>query len=377
MIRTSPRYFGRSSKFQNLCTKLYELATHLGPNEKLPTIVQLRDSMNVSMATLNLALKELESQNIIYRKHGVGIYVSPQLDRKSICLICESAFMQTANHSPFWDILMEQAQARAVNYKENFELHFTQPKGTFNGPLLRGLSNDMESGHVDGVIGVGIGRGLGEWIQSQDVAYVSIFGPGQYKLYLDNQRLIQLGVEQLRESGCKRLGLWMPVPSNRPRVEETEWNGATGSQFLVSVENSGLIPYPELVQLNHHLLPNIGDITLQSHQEQGFHLATKVFSRPRSEWPDGILITDDMMTYGAFIAMQKMGVVFGRDVQAISHANRGSSVLIGLETQLTLLEYDPAEIVHQAFHMLECLMIGQVPEQESVLVQPRLRKISN
>lgn len=374
MTPLSTRTFGRTTKFQMLCHQLYELAHRLGPDAKLPTVVQLRDSMDVSMATLNSALKELETQNIIYRKHGVGIYVSSELHQKSVCLVCDPTFMSSANHSPFWDIMMVQARERASTHNEHFELHFTQPNGALNEPLQRGLARDIKEGKVDGIIGVGFEMNAVEWIEAQGVPFVSVFGPGSYNLGLDYECFFRLGIQQLQASGCQRLGLWMPVVPNRLRDLQLDLNADRCHEFVALMDEAGLITYPELIQLNQHLLPNLGDVTTQSHQEQGFLTAERVFGKSRSEWPDAILSTDDMMTHGALMAMQKLGVQAGVDVQVVSHANRGSSALIGREKELALLEYDPIEIVNTAFSMLESLMEGRKPLQEEVLVQPQLRR---
>ena len=356
-----------------LCHQLYELANGLGPDAKLPTVVQLRDSMDVSMATLNSALKELESHNVIYRKHGVGIYVSPELNQNSVCLVCDSTFMSSANHSPFWDILIEQARQRATTHNENFELHFSHPNGALNAPLQRGLSREIEAGQVDGIIGVGFQSKAVEWIEAQGVPFVSIFGSGQYRLNLDQGSVFRMGIKHLQQNGCRRVGLWMPVPPNRPR--DTEWwvpHAANGNQFLALTDEAGLQSHPELIRLSLHYLPTPGGLTTASHQEQGFQTATEVFSSPRQEWPDGLVISDDMMTQGALVAMRELRVRPGIDVKIASHANRGSPALIGLEKDLTLLEFDPAEIVNTAFSMLEDLMSGRKPTRDNVFLLPHM-----
>jgi DNA-binding GntR family transcriptional regulator len=43
--------------------------------------MQLCSDMEVSKATLDGALAELESRKVLVRKHGIGIFVSPELRR--------------------------------------------------------------------------------------------------------------------------------------------------------------------------------------------------------------------------------------------------------------------------------------------------------
>jgi len=57
------------------CEQLQRMAQELGPNAQLPTMVQLRESLGVSMHTLNEAVREMEKQGFLRSVHGVGIFV--------------------------------------------------------------------------------------------------------------------------------------------------------------------------------------------------------------------------------------------------------------------------------------------------------------
>jgi len=47
-------------------------------NEKLPSEFELSKSLGVSRATLREALRLLEEENVIVRRHGVGTFVNPK-----------------------------------------------------------------------------------------------------------------------------------------------------------------------------------------------------------------------------------------------------------------------------------------------------------
>ncbi|WP_217586448.1 GntR family transcriptional regulator [Lentibacillus saliphilus] len=51
---------------------------HFKENERLPSENELAKMMGVSRATLREALRVLEEENIVKRKHGVGTFVHPQ-----------------------------------------------------------------------------------------------------------------------------------------------------------------------------------------------------------------------------------------------------------------------------------------------------------
>ncbi len=56
--------------------QLLSLVQQLGPNAQLPTMLQLRDRLGVSMHTLSEAVREMEKQGFVRSVHGVGIFVS-------------------------------------------------------------------------------------------------------------------------------------------------------------------------------------------------------------------------------------------------------------------------------------------------------------
>ena len=76
MILPEPKPQRREVRAQALRARLVDLAHDLGPGARMPTMLQLRDSLGVSIATLDSALSELEAQNVVYRRHGVGTFVT-------------------------------------------------------------------------------------------------------------------------------------------------------------------------------------------------------------------------------------------------------------------------------------------------------------
>jgi hypothetical protein len=107
--------------------------------------------------------------------------------------------------------------------------------------------------------------------------------------------------------------------------------------------------------------------------QQGIELAEKVFARPRSQWPDGVVITDDSMTRGALLALQRMGVALNRDIKIATYSNRGSAVLHGYEKDLTRIEFDAQELTEALFTMLEHLISKEVVAEAKIKVKPCVR----
>lgn len=366
----------RPPKLHATCVRLTSLAHALGPGEKLPTVARLREELGVSVATLNTALGELEAQRIIFRKHGVGIYVSPGLNHRTICLICDPSFFQAAGTSPFWNMLIERSQKRAEAHQEQFSYHFALPAVSANGeersvPLHDGLVREIKTGCVDGMLTVGLSPHDIFWLEKQRVPFVAFAGPGPYLVALDSAEVVQIAVEQLVAQGCRRLAYWSALSPHRAwKLPENDSQGLLS--FRAALLRYGLPYEPALVEENLHLGDPDGKPHTITHQEQGYAAACRVFADCKVAPPDGIVCQDDMLLVGALSVMPKLGVAVGSDVKIATHANIGSPVLLGWEDYLTIIAFDPDEVVGEMFGLLQTLMEGRKPSQNTILVKPRL-----
>jgi DNA-binding LacI/PurR family transcriptional regulator len=367
----------RPPKFQAVCARLTDLAHRLGPGEKLPTVAQLRDQLGVSVATLNTALGELEAQHILQRKHGVGIYVSERLHHRTICLVCDPSFFQAAATSPFWNMLIERSQKRAEAHQEQFSYHFSLPQSS-NGeprlaPLHEGLLREIKAGCVDGILAVGLNTPDTAWMEEQWVPFVAFAGPGPYVVGMDNARLVDIAVEQLAAQGCRRIAFWSAVSPHRTEGQPPRATVPLGvREFKAAMERHGLTFEPALVEDNCHLCREDGKPHTVTHQEQGYNTACRVFGDQKIAPPDGIVCADDMLLVGALNLLPKLGVRVGEDVRIATHGNIGSPVLLGWEDRLTIIAYDPDEVVAEMFRLLERLMEGEKPIPNFAMVRPRL-----
>lgn len=370
----STRTFGRETKYQKVRAEVEMLANRLGPEERLPSIRQLAATMDASINTLTGVLQELEEQNIIYRRQGAGIFVSPSRV-KSIWLICDSQFF-SLGHSPFWDVLVEQMRLRASLNREQLSMHFTLPQGTPDAVLHHSLVEEIQAGRVHGVLGVGLPRRTAHWILSQGVPLTAFAGWAPHVVHLNHRTVIEMGIQALAERGCRHIGFWKTAV---PRLDPDEAPPDTcelSEIFMDVLSEQGLEVDRRLIQNNRHLNSSPGR---ESNVQQGYRTAREVFGGegPR---PDGIVVADDTMTQGALLAMAQLGIRPGRDVWMATHANKGTPILMDDYRGLIRLEFDPAELVSRLFRMLETLMAGQIPDTTTVhfsdvhieLVEPRL-----
>jgi DNA-binding LacI/PurR family transcriptional regulator len=338
----------------------------------MPTIQQLCEMLGVSIVTLNRSLSELEAQNIIQRKHGVGIFVSPRIGQRTVALVYDRDIF-AAGASPFCGMLVEAARARASSSNEKFSFYLAMPsKEGF--PVHDDLVEDLRAARVDGVLFVGEGNpAAAQYLERQDVPLVALsYTPlTTHRVCIDWSESARLGVEALAQQGCSRIALWIPIGNGLGRAA-----GANSfpelDAFRSALKTNGKDFFPELVWRDDMLHADNIESTLGTNQEQGFRAAHEVFNGKEMA-PDGLVILDDMMARGALVTLQQLGLQVGSDVKIATHLNKGSDVLSPFEESVTIIEVDPQEIVDTLFGMLQTLMNGEPLVKNVVAVKPRLR----
>jgi DNA-binding LacI/PurR family transcriptional regulator len=353
----------RETKLQSTCRDLTKQARLLGPDARMPTVRELMTSLPASVTTVNEALRELESRNIIVRKHGVGIFVAPQIKRRNVLVICRSSYF--VGTSPYWGVLIEEIRHRAAQSNTMLTLHFTQihqvdtPNENHSDSIsfTPALMEEIESGLVDGVIGIGLKKKEMSWIVNSGEAFVAYAGPGPFTVVTMSQEdMIPTGIDLLIAKGCKDICLWIAYPSEG----DPEPEGRRAVQAYKDVLAAhGLACRPDRIM--------IVDSAIQERripvQRQAYERASQCFAGPKETWPDGILSLDDVLTAGILSAMRPKNIVPGRDIAVVTHSNADSPVLLGWEHELTRLEINPYEVVTTLFDLLEEVMSGTPPEE--------------
>lgn len=372
-VASSPPLPKTQTKAQDAHERLFALATSLGPNAKLPTVQQLRRDLNVSLTTLDGVLKQLESQSVIFRKHGLGIYVSPRLKQKCVGLVCDPAFF-SAGTSPFWQQLIEGARSRASQNGEAFRFYLAMSSSDGVLPIHDDLIEDVKAQRIQGVLFVGNNDAAQQWLKQHQVPSVVFAGKGEHGVEIDVFQLIDLAARHLVDKGCRRLALLCPweIRANPPEEEQSGGPWPDVRAFRQFLAENGLTVYPELIW-DARTLGNRVDSVPETHQEQGYQAVMHLFDGSHLP-PDGLLSTDDMMTRGILAALRKLELKPGHDVEIVSHINRGSTVLHGEDENIAFVEVDPAEIVSQMFSQLEKLMNKEFVEQPRSLVPAYYRQ---
>jgi DNA-binding LacI/PurR family transcriptional regulator len=357
------------SRVGKLRDQLRELAVSKGPGYKLPSVRDICAQFDTNWITLRSALDELEADRVIERRQGSGVYVSPKLDCKRIHIIMDSRHFQKPGASPFWGmlsyLLLDEAQNRVLvrNEEHRFHMVMSHPRDpSYHEQVIQ----DIERTGIAAVLLIGRNEPIIDWLDASGIPCVSYAAGTRYRIVNEDTCFIEAtGV--LVERGCRRIGVWWPSPTVHPSHAERTAPYRTAYERLGIVYNpdwtSDVVPFEE----GGH------DGAFPSSQEQGYRLAREMFGAAGGTKPDGLVIHDDMMTFGALVALAELGIEPGRDILIASGANVGSPVLFGQEKRLILLEMDPHDIVASAFEMLDAVLKDPDAPEREVVVPWRIR----
>lgn len=356
------------TKTKEIYKRLRTLALEMGPEARLPTVRTLCENLGTTRVTLREALALLEAERIIYTKDRQGIFVSPTIHHKSIHILFTS-YGFAAPASPFWSMLWmeleQETQVRTTFKNETCTFHLAKPLDDPLYSIPETLETILQTERVDGVLSVGfhsVGKGA---LSAGKIPCVTFAGTGRCTVGFDPFEVARLATEALIRQQCQRIGWWaMHFPFyTLEQMEDVQI-------FRQLLQDYKKPLYPELIRVPH-LLPSQ---TMLSLQEQGYLLAREVFEGPASARPDGLIIGNDMMTDGALVAFDELGIRVGHDIHVVTHANVGSPMLFGRTKHMTVIEHDPALMAQAMFSALDTLMAGHKPKEMHIRIHPRLRQ---
>ncbi len=352
------------NKQSEIIREVTQLARRLGPGIKLPTMHELSKSLGVTITTLDRSLGKLESQGVIVRRAGSGIYVSDRLLEVRIGLIFGHDIFQT-NSSPLFALLLKHCEKRAAAGHERFSVYLDTPglTGSYRGETIHhDLQEVLEQGKLDGLLLLMKRNDEQErLLRKYDVPMVALTdspqGPGS--VTIDARQYIDLGVKTLCDRGCHSLGLLGILPTHRAMFcDAAERHGAQiADQWIVCPEPQH---YPKY----------------NTHESLGRDFAADMISRcGRDGLPDGLVITDDILARGACAGLDSLGVSPGNNLMIASHANKDSDALADWEDKLILIEVDIQEIVEAMFSILERLMANDTSVRVSARIATKDRAV--
>ncbi|MDD2708617.1 MAG: GntR family transcriptional regulator [Verrucomicrobiae bacterium] len=356
------------TKIQSVHNQLVSLANRLGPEAKLPTVKQLCRDLQVSVATLDRCLQNLEFEHVIERKHGVGIFVSPFAGQKVVALASDCNLFQS-NLPLFFRMFIEYMRNRAALGKMRIKFYLDFPTNEGEPPSYSDLEFDLNQRRVHGVILLDSGNfHIPGWLLHCSTPCVAFSARDcfPWSVKINHVHLVELGVKLLLEQGCHRPIFLPPVYSNRETVDH-----------IISIFHSGLAKFNPDIHSSWVLNP-MQDVnatpSIQGCEELAYRAVMRFFEEREKfcgNLPDGLLSVDDALTPGAIQALKKLGFRLGCDFWVATHINKGAFLPQAKEDSLILLQIDLMQVVDRLWSQLETLAVNQTPEDAVVWIEPQ------
>lgn len=320
------------------------------PGERLENDRELARRFQVSSVTVRAAMMELSGQGYVRRRVGSGTYVADRTAETHLAIVGPEALLQPSRF-PFPSAvtmrLMAELSAKSLSYRlylvppsQNQEELPGWPQPIHLGAC--GLSEEISQGRINGLFSVNIGCNNG-WTAELEKQHVPVVGVSEdisfrRRVVTDFEPYIRQAVRYLARFGRKRLALlsWHHDPLHRLGREDPRL-----SIFKDELERSGL-PFNELWVRN--------DAT-PADASSGWEDFREIWSAPCSEKFDGLVVVDDLLFQGAASAILRAGIQVPRDLQIVTHWNKGSGLLCPFP--VARYEFDPADAAREAIALLQ------------------------
>jgi DNA-binding LacI/PurR family transcriptional regulator len=342
-------------KIQGVCQSINRLADELGPGAKLPTVRKMCQQLQISVATLNDALRVLEDQRVITRRQGSGVFVSESVHHKTIGLVFGTNIFDGIV-SPFYAQLIEHCRQRAAMHREQFRFFLDVPQ-LYGYEDQIPVHNDLEDAvmrkQLDGVLLVAHRKDQKQWLLDHHVPVVELGGDEDIDTPSDTYiQIIKKGVRELVRLGSKRIAMITPLGERRGGSIPDYQDDLT--TFGKIMKQHGLPVGPNAIWQNIHSADASGKT--EPRGDQGWRAMHELWRQPRSQRPDALLILDDMLTLGMLSAMPVLGIQLNQDLFIATHANAGSPALHHYEEHLIRLEVDPGQFIDYMFDKLHAIL---------------------
>ena len=175
---------------------------------KLPTERELAAKFSVSLQTVNKAMSRLEDEGLLRRSTGSGTFVSASACQKAIAVICDRNHLAKEEHSPFYDLLIDNLVAAAK--EKRFLPHSMLGSGCSADEFAESLQFDSPVWRsIGGAIQMAWRKDFEERLLLKGIPLVTISTEqqGKHTVILDYFALGNIAAKWLIGKGCRGIGV--------------------------------------------------------------------------------------------------------------------------------------------------------------------------
>ncbi|MDZ4815594.1 MAG: LacI family DNA-binding transcriptional regulator [Verrucomicrobiota bacterium] len=366
-----PWFLTEDSLCDTLKNHLIDEIKKAEPGSHFPGMRHWSRLSQLPISSVDEVLKDLCRRGLLSFKPNKGYSIHKPIETKTIVVVFGGADAFGVSSSPFYkmflDIVSREIGARGYKFKYYVDLPDLYPGGSPNAAHQEFVS-ELASGHIQGVIVPSV-RGSDQvcWFRQLKVPTVIFLPEGSDSstncVTIDWASMLKQGVDALVGQGCDRIGWIHPMPVQGTFFENHRLQSFKDALSQHSKQFQSEWVWDKTFSLYDRL--SLG------HEERGYWTIKRFYEaaafaqgsdrmKELAKFPDGLVICDDYMARGALLAFHQMGLDAGIDVKIVTHSNKASPALTGVQHPFMRLEIDPCEVVTTMIHLVENLMNGQI-----------------
>lgn len=341
----------RPSLYERIAEVLRKEVLSLPVGHKLDCENKLARRFSVSTVTIRSALQTLTQEKLIQRRHGSGTYVLEKPLQQHVGILIELD-ISCPGISYFYRRVTQQLRFffQQQGLREKLYVGQVQPGVQATRLTCGEFLEDAQHNRLAGVAAIST-LPFPEWLGILKANDTPVVGPAPgYPFAVgagDSREMVRYGTRQMIEKGRKRL--WFVQPG---RIDEDD---PLVALFHAALREAGLNP-------EHSRALHIPRSSTAGAAWQAF---LRAWSQ-EPEKPDGMLISDDMLFQAIVPAILELGIHVPDRLMVVTHANRGSGMVIPFPT--LCLETDPDAYAQTMGEMLLRLMRKEPVPQPTVIL---------
>jgi len=293
---------------------------------RLPSVHALALQYQTSVFTIRTALDAFAKAGMIDRTRGRGTFITASSTRLTNVAIYFGADLWHGGEMSFYrgiyDKLVGELESRKVRHRLWVD---TRPPAMQGEPLPELVEAASRRSHQGLIIGLTNPEEI-SWLTKLGLPFAVLGTPPlPARVGMDHEQLFELALGDLRDRGCRTVGMITPITVTHHPLQVSSGDGACFfSSFMQRLGDFGLTTRNSWVRTTSRLLLN------REHKEFGYREFHEIWNQP--ERPEGLFVYPDTVVEGTITAILQESVSVPEDLKLVFHRNEGFPVLCPLET---------------------------------------------
>lgn len=302
---------------------------------ELPPTASLAVQWRTSYFTVHTALKNLEKEGFLERKHGAGTYVRAQRNTLDcIGLYYENTAYWTDDEKSFYRTIYAAIERQLRKQKISLRIYSDPRPKAGRNTILPALRKDLDTREIQELIAPMVGPESLKWLLKLPIptsVLSSRIGIPNKISFNDPHNLLRM-LELLKAKGCRTVGVISNLYADKNSPHQSE-RLLFDERFAKALATTGMSTRKSWIRKS------------KKHQDNdlarfGYHEFHALWNQP--ERPDAVIAFPDVVVRGVILAALEAGVNVPQDVQFAFHRNARVDLLCPFPATWEITDEDQA-----------------------------------